>query len=318
MINVVGVNLVLFLLSLVVLTLSGSALVRSGTRISRFLRVPEFTVGFFFMAIGTSLPELFVGIAAAIDKNPALSLGNVIGSNIANLSIVAGISILLARKIHIKTKEARHDSLVMIGISALPLTLMVAGRELSRTDGALLIVAFVAYYYHIFRRSRHYTKEFEENQLGRKEIVLSSFLFFASLIILFYSAEWTVAFGSVLARDLNFPPIMIGLFLIALGTSLPELAFSARAMMTGHQDMGMANLIGSNITNASLILGVTALIHPIQANFPLFVTSAIYMILISFVFTAFIESKRFTWIAGISLILLYISFILVEFYVKTL
>ena len=312
----VYINLIFFLISIVLLVIAGSLLVRSASNISRFLRMPEFIVGFVLMAIATSIPELFVGITSALNKNPALALGTVIGSNIANLTLVAGISILLVRKVKIQTKESKIDSLVMVGISILPLILMIIGRQLSRLDGIILLAVFILYFNHVLKRRKAYTKEFEDHRIARKAVIFYSFLFIFSIALLFFSADWTVKFGSGLAFDLNFPPILIGLFLIALGTSLPELVFGAKSMLTGHSEMSVGNLIGSNIANVSLVLGITALIHPIQADFILFLTSAIYMVVVSLIFTAFVESKRFTTIAGISLVFMYVFFLLIEFYIQ--
>ena len=312
----VYLNFIFFLLSIILLVIAGSLLVRSASKISIFLRMPEFIVGFVIMAVATSLPELFVGITSALNKNPALILGTVIGSNIANLTLVAGISILLIRKVTIQTKESKVDSIFMILISIIPLVLMVIGRQLSRMDGIILVIVFVLYFNHVLKRRKIYTKEFEDRKITRKTAVFYSILFIPSLALLFFGANWTVKFGSNLAFDLNFPPILIGLFLIALGTSLPELVFGAYSMLKRHSEMSMGNLIGSNIANASLVLGVTALIHPIQANFTLFLTSAIYMVVVSLVFTAFIESKKLTTIIGISLVFMYIFFLLIEFYIQ--
>ncbi len=139
------INLVLFLLSCIVLVLAGSWLVKSLSKIASFLHLSEFVAGFIIMALATSLPELFVGITSALTKNTALLLGTVIGSNIANLTIVAGIPILLARGMKIKSRRTKTDALYLVFISIIPLTLMLIGRQLDRIDGAILIVVFFIY-----------------------------------------------------------------------------------------------------------------------------------------------------------------------------
>jgi cation:H+ antiporter len=310
-------NLLLFILSLSVLVVSGSWLVKSGTKLSRFLHIPEFVVGFGLMALATSLPELFVGITSALNKTPAIALGTVIGSNIANLTLIMGVGVLLAKNVRVKTKDAGVDSKVMVIITILPLVLMIVGRTLSRMDGFILMGSFIAYYIYVFKRTKEYSKELDNN-IPRRQAVFYSFLFLISLALLFVSADYTVLYGSSVAEEINFPPIFIGLFLIAFGTSLPELVFGIRSMISGHTEMSLGNLIGSNIANIGLILGITAIIFPIQAQFTLFLTAAIYMIIVSLVFAAFVESKKFTSIAGIALIMMYIFFIFIEVYVKSL
>ena len=313
------INLALFLTSCIVLVLAGSWLVRSLSKISGFLRISEFVAGFIIMALATSLPELFVGITSALTKNTALLLGTVIGSNIANLTIIAGIPILLARGMKIKSRRTKTDALYLVFISIIPLTLMLIGRQLDRIDGAILIVIFFVYARRMYLQRKIFKKEYEEDRFKRKTIFLTTLLFVISLAILFFAAKFVVKYATALSLDLALPPIIIGIFLIAIGTSLPELAFGSQAAIKGHSEMVLGNLIGSNIANLTLILGVTALIYPISSDFLLFITAGVYMLIITFLFATFVESGSKLYIKeGISLILLYMFFIIIEFYVKGL
>lgn len=309
-------NLFIFLIACLILFFSGSFLVKSLSKIARFLRIQEFTAGFIIIAIATSIPELFVGIASALKRNTALALGNVIGSNIVDLTLIAGIGIILVKGYKIKTKETKKDALFMVALAALPLLLMVMGKSISRLDGVVLLLAFSFYIARMLRKRKYYPKIYDENQVGRKAIVLNVFLFVLSLIVLFFSAHYVIVYGSALSIDLALPPIIIGLFLIAFATSLPELVFETNALLRGHSEMALGDLIGSVIANSSLVLGVTALIYPISADFFLAVSSGIFMILVCFIFATFVESKRLHWKEGVSLILLYIFFILLEFFIK--
>ncbi len=313
------INLVLFLLSCIVLVLAGSWLVKSLSKIASFLHLSEFVAGFIIMALATSLPELFVGITSALTKNTALLLGTVIGSNIANLTIVAGIPILLARGMKIKSRRTKTDALYLVFISIIPLTLMLIGRQLDRIDGAILIVVFFIYARRMYLQRKIFKKEYEEDRVKRKLIFLTTLLFVISLAILFFAATFVVKYATALSIDLALPPIIIGIFLIAIGTSLPELAFGSQAAIKGHSEMVLGNLIGSNIANLTFILGVTALIYPISSDFLLFITAGVYMLIITFLFATFVESGNKLYIKeGISLILLYMFFIIIEFYVKGL
>jgi len=312
-------NLALFLASCIVLVLAGSWLVKSLSKIAGFLKISEFVAGFIIMAIATSLPELFVGISSALAKNTSLILGTVIGSNIANLTIIAGIPILLARGIKIKSYRTKTDALYLFFISIVPLTLMLLGKQLDRIDGVILIAVFLIYARRMYLQRKIFKKEYEENKIKRTTILLTTVLFIASLAVLFFAAKFVVQYAAALSIDLALPPILIGLFLIAIGTSLPELAFGAQAALKGRSEMVLGNLIGSNIANLTLVLGITALICPISSNFLLFITAGIYMLLITFLFATFVESGSKLYVKeGISLILLYIFFIIIEFYVKGL
>ncbi len=308
-------NLIIFLAACLAILLSASYLVKSLSKIAGFLRIQEFTAGFIVMAIATSLPELFVGISSALKKNTALTMGNVIGANIIDLTIIAGIGIVLMRGYKIKTKETKKDAWFMIGFAALPILLMVLGREISRIDGIILLAAFLGYIARMLRKRKLYSRVCE-NYVTRPQIVLNTFLFIASGVVLFISAHYVVSFGTALAENLALPSILIGLFLISFATTLPELVFETTALLKGHSEMGLGDLIGSVITNSSLVLGISAIIYPISADFFLALTSGFFMIIVALIFATFVESNKLHWKAGISLILLYMFFVILEFFIK--
>ena len=310
------INLIIFILSILALITAGSLLVRSLSKIAAFLHVSEYVIGFILLAFATSVPELFVGISSALNKNTAIALGTVIGSNIANLTIIVGIPILLAKGIRIQSSKTKKDSLYMVVLSILPLALMLAGGQISRVDGMFLILAFFIYMRKIYKESKEFSKEFE-NKISPWSVVSSVAIFIFSLGILFFSADFLVRSSGALAISLSLPPILIGLFLIAIGTSLPELVVGISSVMHGHTEMNLGNIMGSNIANATLILGVTAFIFPITSNFLLFITSGVYMVLTTFIFATFIRSdSKVDWEEGLSLILLYAFFIILEIFIK--
>jgi len=311
-------NLIFFIISCIVLIYSGTWLVKSLVKVASFLKMNEFIVSFIIMAFATSLPELFVGINSALTSASAISLGNVLGSNIANLSLVLGIAIVFSRGIKVGGAYIRKDSWLMFGIMFLPLILMYLGRTLSRLDGIILLVVLGFYFWRVILRRKRYSKKFENN-IRKSKAILYTAMFIFSLIVLFVSSNFVVKYASLLSIDFALPPILIGLFLVALGTSLPELVFSVRSGMLGHQEFIMGNLIGSVIINATLVLGITALIMPITANLLLFLTSTAFMIVIGFLFITFTESSRKLDLKeGVSLILVYILFIIVQFYIHNL
>lgn len=308
----VALNLTLLVLSCIVLVISGTFLVKSLRVVAAFLRVSEFVAAFIIMAVATSIPELFVSITAALSKNSALALGTVIGSNIADLTIVIGIGIVLGRHIKIKREQTKTDALYMVAISAIPLALMFIGKELSRLDGVILLLLFVFYSWRLLKEKKLFSKVIEE-RVGRRKIIFNMLLFVVAIMLLFYSADWIVEYATRLSIELNLAPILIGLLLIALCATLPEMVFGTNAILRGHGEMSLGNIIGSVIANSTLILGVAALINPIKADFTAFVISAIFMLIVSFLFATFVESgSSLDWKEGISLILLYVFFILVE------
>ena len=311
-----ALNLLYFVLSCIVMVFAGTFLIKNLTKIARFLLITEFAAAFIIMAVATSLPELFIGITSALAKNPALSFGNVMGANILNLTLITGIIILVARKIEIKSKKIRRDAFFTSLIILLPIVLFLIGNELSRYDGAILLAVFFMYSYRLIKQRKKFKKKLED-RVKRKEIVLTTFLFILFLFVLFFSAKFVVHYASLLVFDLKLPAIMIGLFLVSFGTTLPELIFGVRAAQLKHADMSLGDQLGTMITNSTLVLGVAALIYPIEVAFAPFIISAIFLFVMGFLFVTFCESgRKLDTREGISLILLYIFFVIIEFYVS--
>ena len=143
-------------------------------------------------------------------------------------------------------------------------------------------------------------------------------LFLAALPLLFFTSKFVVQSGKALAFDLALPAIFIGLFFLAIGTSLPELIFQSRAVLRGNKEMALGDLIGSVIANSTLVLGITAIIAPIEANIFLFMTSSFFMIILCFLFAIFLETgNKLNWKEGLLLLLLYVLFLMVEFNLKS-
>ncbi len=312
------VNLLIFALACIVLVTSGTLLVKTLTKIAAFLKLSEFVVGFIIMAFATSLPELFVGITSALAKNPALSLGNIIGANIIDLTLVVGVVILIGRGIKIESRKTKTDALYMVFIAALPMVLMLIGSSLSRLDGVILLIAFALYARRILKQRRLFKKEVEDG-IKRPEIIITTVLFIFSLALLFLSARFVVEYATLLSVDLALPPIIVGLFIISIGTTLPELTFGIRAVLAGHSQMALGDLIGAVVVNSTFVLGIVSIICPITANMLLFSVSAIFMVVVAFLFATFVESGNKLYIKeGISLIMLYIFFVIIEFYIKAI
>lgn len=257
-------NVLIFLLSALVLAYSSGFLVKSLTNLAIKLKFSEFLVGFVLMAVATSLPELMVGIVAALEGNPLISLGNVVGSNIANLSIVIGLPLLLAGGLTF-TSSLRKEEVVYMNLAAvMPLILLLDGK-LGRFEGIALLLVFGYYMYDLIFHSKAYHRVFRNHHAPRS--LGQEILFFSlGMALLLGSAIALVESGEFLATALGIPAILIGIVIIALGTSLPELAFSFASVRQKHPDLLFGDVIGSVVTNATLILGLTAIISPIQLD----------------------------------------------------
>jgi cation:H+ antiporter len=311
-----GLDLVFFVLACLVLVQSSSFVVKSLSKIAEFFRINEFAVGFIIVAVSTSLPELFVGVTSAFSGNNELALGNVIGANIVNLTLIIGVISLLAKNIKIRSKVIRKDFIYMVAIVMLPLLLMW-DKKLDWYDGLILIAVFVLYIWQMVKQEHRFKKAFDfvqKREMGRQIIIG-----LISLVVLMVSANFVVIFATKLSVDMNMPAILIGLILLGLGTSLPELILDSRAVLEKHQELAIGDTLGSVITNSTLVLGVSSLIHPIQTDVFLFFTSALFLVIIAFVFITFGESDRgISWKEGMSLLLLYVFFIIVQTYIAML
>jgi cation:H+ antiporter len=311
-----AINAFWFGVSCLFLIISGGLLVRSLGKIARFLHISEFSAAFIIMALATSLPELFVGISAAMQGNPTLSLGNVIGANILNLTLITGIIVLVSKEI--KTdKKIEKDSYFMLWGIILIIVLYIIGDVLSRIDGIILLAFFGINFYRTFKKRKKYTKKMEDGT-ERKKHFIYLLIFILAFIGLFLSSHFSVKCAKELAVDLALPEIIIGLFLLSIATTLPELVFGISAAKMHHNEMGVGDQIGTILANSALILGVVAIIHPIKvAAFLPFITSAIFMFIAAFIFTTFlITGRKLETLEGISLILVYVLFIIIEFFIK--
>lgn len=308
----------LIILHLVLLGLFSFLLVQASIRIinslttlSRFLALREFSIAFILMALATSLPEIFVGITSALENTPVLSLGNVLGSNIANLTLVTGIVVLSCRRLFARSIIVRRDALYMAVYSSVPLLLLL-DSNLSRIDGVILIL-FYFFYLGKLLQQRSSFKE-RHNHIARKEASRSLIIFTIAVLVLLASAEGIVYSAEKIAVDLGIPVSLVGLFFVSLGTSLPEIVFELKAVENKHSGLVLGDLVGSVVTNSTLVLGITALIRPIHIqSLDIFLTPIIYLIVVLAAFEIFVrtDKKLVTW-EGLFLIITYILFLLTE------
>lgn len=310
----------LFLISVFVLVKSGAAAVKKLVAISRYLKISEYVLAFILMALATSLPEFFVGISSALSKASILSLGNIIGSNIINLSLILGVVVIFAKGIKIESKIAKRDAWIVFFISILPLLLLV-DKNLSQADGVILLIVFIWYLKHILKAKEAFRKRMDHvtQTIERfRQFVKDLLIFVVAIAILLISSWGVVKTATLIAQGLELPLVLIGLILVAVGTSLPELIFGIKAVITKHEGMNLGNLIGSTVMNSTFILGITALIYPIRIeNFNMILSSGLFMVFIILIVNFFIATKeKISWKEGTILIVLYILFLAIEFLLR--
>ena len=257
--------LALFFVSFLSLGYSGGLLVRSITNIARFLRFSEYTAAFLLMSAATSIPELFVGIAAANREVPALSFGNVIGANIVNVTLLIGLASLFGGGLAVESKISRRNFLLVSGLALLPILLGLDG-VIARGDGVVLLVLFLFYLWSIAREREHFTASINHIRAHAvyMRTALRSFLFFGlGVVVLLASAATLVWSARVIVNTLAIGVFMFGALFVSLGTALPEIAFSLKAAMLKRRSMAVGNALGSMAFTATGVVGLVSVTHPI-------------------------------------------------------
>ena len=310
--------IIIFIISCFVLVKAAEIAVKYLAKVARFLRWSEFFVAFLLMAVATSLPELFVGITSAIHHAPQLAFGNIIGANIINLTFaVAGI-VLLGGALIAESFTTQRTSVFAGLIAFLPLLLLM-DKSLSRLDGLILLAALGCYFYWIGQRERRFSKVFKAKVLNgapsRKIFIGDVFIFLAAVFFLVLSAEGIVWAGRGLTQILNLPLIVFGIIFVALGTTLPELIFSLKALKMGHKEMVLGNLMGSVIFNVGFVLAITVLISPFRIfEFTAYLAGIAFTILAVLFFRLFVKSdRRINKTEAWLLLAIYLAFVVVQF-----
>jgi cation:H+ antiporter len=264
------------------------------------------------VAYGTSTPELAASIAAAGDHG-AIILGNIVGSNIANVGMVIGISAILI-PVAIQKSVFRKEIPIMLGVSLLLVLLSIDG-ELSQYDGALLLVGLGVFAFFTFRdalKQRIATRDNSENT--QNNIYVKSFgLIGIGIVVLYIGAILTVDNAVIIATEFGLSEKIIGLTVIAIGTSLPELITSIIAIRKGHSDVGIGNIIGSNIYNILMIMGVGAALGGVLTTSDIYVDYAI-MIIFSLSLLIGLKTKIINRTIGVILATGYVLYLITTFF----
>ena len=306
--NLLDVGLVV--IGLALLVAGGEGLVRGASSVARRLGMSPLVVGLTIVAVATSSPEFAVTTGAVLRGQPELAVGNVVGSNIANILLILGISALVLPLVA-RVRLVRVDVPVMVALSVLLLVLALDGR-ISGWDGAVLLTLFVLHMVWSVVTGRGETEADDagaDPPLGMGRSVL---FIVGGVALLVLGAQWLVGGASSIASALGLSDLVIGLTVVAVGTSLPELAASVIAARKGERDLAIGNVVGSNIANIGLILGLPSIIAPggipvpdaaVALDIPLMIAVAVALLPIAF--TGFVVQR---WEGGL-FIALYLSYV---------
>ena len=259
------VNILLLLVGLGLVVLGADWLVNGASSIARMAGISEFVIGLTIVGFGTSCPELVVSLSGAIEGNSDISVGNVVGSNIFNVLFILGLTAMVL-PVGMTDKNRRIDIPITLGVTILLIILGITGSMsgpvISRWEGVLMLLVFSAYLFYCFKSDSK--DEFSETQRATLSITKSIALTLTGLAGLIFGGDLFVDSATALARQIGVSDKFIAVTILAGGTSLPELATSLVAAIKGKEQLALGNILGSNVFNAMMILGLSSVITPLS------------------------------------------------------
>ena len=282
--------ILLFIVGLVFLIIGAEALVRGSSRLAAVLGISPLVIGLTVVAFGTSSPELAVSVKSALSNQASITVGNVIGSNIFNVLFILGLSALIVPLV-VSQQLVRLDVPLMIALSVIVLILSL-DENLSRADGLMLVAGLAIYLWFLIHQSRResaevreeYAKEFGTERYAKSSWVKNIVLILGGLALLVLGSHWLVDSAVSFAQYLGVSELVVGLTIVAAGTSLPEVVTSVIATIRGERDIAVGNVVGSSIFNIMAVLGLAGIVAPtgievstavIRFDMPVMIVSAL-------------------------------------------
>ena len=309
-------NLVLIFLGFFLLVIGGEFIVRASVALSLRFNISKFVIGMTVVSFATSLPELIVSINAALNNSPSIAINNVVGSNIANIGLVLALIALLSN-ISVNEKSFRRDWSWMFFLSIMLWLFITTDNELNGFEGFLLIALLVNFVYKVLKNSDsiELLNDVDDKLKLTSNFKILIWLFISSLT-LYYGAEFLVEGAVKFANQINISEAVISVSIVAIGTSIPELAASLVAIAKNEKGISVGNLIGSNIFNIGSVLGITAIIKDIPIANEIIQRDIIWMM----VFTVLImllsvlpEKNKISKYKGLIMLVGYFVFIFLAF-----
>ena len=297
-------NFVIFVIAMGVLIWGAEMIINQSERIALKFKIPEFIIGATLIALGTSLPEMAASIAASYNGKPDIAIANVIGSNILNITLVLATVFIISKKINPSRDFFAKDSTWAL-VPVLVFILMILDGLISRFDAVLLLLLMGAYLLFLLQDAKNIPEEdledLEESTFTWAKVIP---ILFTGFVLVIVGAHFTVESASEIAKDFGISEWIIGIIMISLGTSLPELVVSISAATRGKVDMAIGNIIGSNMANTTVVLGAAALTNPMAINASAYIFDIATMIVATLLLVFITANKLYNKSAGISLIII--------------
>lgn len=315
----VSFYLLVLAISLYVLGKSAEYLVTAVTRIGYALRFSQFVTGFLLLGIATSIPETFIAINSIIDSTPQLSLGNLLGANIVLLTLVAGLTAVLARGVTLKQEFRTPLRIAQIALLILSPVILLVDSRFSQTDGLLLITFYIGYLAYIYNLSKNQDSPPLAEQLLNSKMLNTIILCLMGLAGVAVSSKIVVATSLSLAALAGIPAIVVGLLILSVGTNLPELSIALAAVKKHQTNLILGDVLGSAATNTA-IAALLGLFSPFDLNFRLtYQTTSVFIVISLLTFIFFTRSKnRLSSLEGALLLAVYIAYLTSEIFSSTI
>jgi cation:H+ antiporter len=331
-----AINIAIIAVALVFLNIASDAVIKYATKIAAITKLGKTSIGFTLISVSTTLPELTVALSAAVSGGAALSIGNAIGSNVFNIAAILGIgAVILGARIYSSTKRSRvyvvksnniipnldtsELSNIEFGLfiaSVVPLILLYVSTEAAWFVGLILLAIFGVYIYRL-SKVRITTEEVDAEVTPQEKGKLKQFILFTIVGALgvVISANFMVQAAIDIATTAGVSQQVIGATIVALGTSIPELTIGVKAILRGHPNLALGNIIGAAFFNTTLILGVTLFVpfllgSTVLINMAIYLNLIIFSIIINTFFWYFLSRKKITWKEGIVFLTIYALFII--------
>jgi cation:H+ antiporter len=309
-------DVILMLVGFVLLVVGGDFLVRASVALSLKFNISKMVIGLTVVSFATSLPELLVSLNAALNGSPSIAINNVVGSNVANIGMVLGITALIGA-IYVDITFYKFNWPVLMLFSLALYYFLSNDNQLTALEGAVLFVALILFVIIVLKTSKLTEKDDSIDVLSLVSTFKITIWLLIGGISLYFGSDWLVKGAVVIAKEIGVSEAVISISIIAVGTSIPELAASVMAVVRNEKSISLGNLIGSNIFNIGSVLGLTAMVKPIVVDDPLIVSrDLIWMLIFAAIllpFSLILKRNEIRKTEGFALVFVYGVFIYTVF-----
>jgi cation:H+ antiporter len=297
----------LLVLGFVMLMKGADWFVEGASKIADKFGIPQLVIGLTIVAMGTSLPEAAVSISAALKGSAGITIGNVVGSNIMNVLVILGLTSVICA-ISVQNSTIRYEIPFVILVSVVLAAMGLTDNRINRLEGIILWVFMVVYLLYLLRMAKNNPQEEEENDAKKESVIKMIFFVLIGAVLVVKGSDVAVDAATALATIFGMDERLIGLTIVAFGTSLPELVTSATAAVKGKADIAVGNIVGSNIFNILFVVGTTALITPVEYSANFMVDSIVMICAVILLLACVVRKKSLGRTGGAVMLLAYAGY----------